>query len=117
MTGPDFRPDGLQPAHAHDDLTAGGVRDGDLTVLAEHHAEGPEQASHLIAHDASAPWAGPGADQLVAIHITRDMDRRSFTFDTRRHATLAFAQKWLIQRGCPLARRVGVHRALHRGRP
>jgi hypothetical protein len=97
---PDFRLDGLRPADTASDLAAGGVWTGDLSVLVEHHTADDPPTSFLIAHDGSATWGVPGAPQLLAIKITRDLERRTFTFETASHATLPFAQRWLVERGC-----------------
>ncbi|WP_344447644.1 glycosyl hydrolase, partial [Kitasatospora nipponensis] len=43
----------------------------------------------------------PGEPQLVAVKIGRDLFNHTFTFETSKHATLAFAQNWLIKHGCP----------------
>ncbi|MCZ4122695.1 glycosyl hydrolase [Streptomyces sp. H39-S7] len=73
----------------------------DLTVLAEHHIDGARSQSFLVAHDGSVTWGVPGEPQLVAIKIERDLDERTYTFQTASHACVPFAQKWLIERGCP----------------
>ena len=99
--GPDFRLDGLRPADIASGLAEDGMSITDLTVLAEHHTDGNPPTSYLVAHDGSATWGPPGTPQLAAIKITRDPDRRTFTFETAPHAGLAFAQHWLVERGCP----------------
>jgi hypothetical protein len=100
MTEPDFRLDAFVPADDASELAGYGVWGRDLTVLAEHHTA-DRTLSYFIAHDASATWGVPGSPQLFAIKITRDLDQRTYTFEAASHAGLAFAQKWLIERGCP----------------
>ncbi|MFG3199864.1 glycosyl hydrolase [Streptomyces sp. NPDC048208] len=74
---------------------------GDLTVLSQHHTTPNGSHSFVLAHDQSATWGIPGAPQLVAIAVARDLSRSTFTFETSRHATASFAENWLIERGCP----------------
>ncbi|MEV5847732.1 glycosyl hydrolase [Streptomyces sp. NPDC051985] len=97
----DFRLDDFEPADAASELAESSVWAGDLTVLAEHHTTPEGTHSYLVAHDRSMTWGVPGDPQLVAIKITRDLRDRTFTFETANHAGLAFAQNWLIKRGCP----------------
>ncbi|GAA3820579.1 glycosyl hydrolase [Streptomyces chiangmaiensis] len=97
----DFRLDDFDPADAASELAESSLGAGDLTVLAEHHTTPEGTHSYLVAHDASMTWGVPGEPQLVAIKITRDLRERTFTFETANHANLAFAQNWLIERGCP----------------
>lgn len=92
----DFQPADTDSAQAEDGMWA-----GDLRVLAEHHTTPGESRSYVIAHDESATWGVPGSPQLVALTVTRDFDRRTFTLETATHASLPFAQAWLIERGCP----------------
>ncbi|MFM9706527.1 glycosyl hydrolase [Streptomyces galilaeus] len=97
----DFRLDDFEPADAVSELAESSIWAGDLTVLAEHHTTPNRSHSYLVAHDGSVTWGVPGEPQLVAIEITRDLRERTFTFETANHASLAFAQNWLIARGCP----------------
>jgi hypothetical protein len=101
ITEPDFRLADFDPADAASKLAESSVWAGDLTVLAEHHTTPEETHSYLVAHDRSMTWGVPGDPALVAIKITRDPRERTFTFETADHAALAFAQNWLIERGCP----------------
>lgn len=98
---PDFRLDEFGPADAASDLAESSFWAGDLTVLAQHHTTPEGSHSYFVAHDGSMTWGVPGEPQLVAIKITRDLRVRTFTFETANHAGLAFAQNWLIERGCP----------------
>ncbi|WP_416484246.1 glycosyl hydrolase [Streptomyces sp. CL12] len=72
----------------------------DLTVLSQHHTGRKGSHSFVLAHDRSVTWGIPGGPQVVAIAVTRDLSRSTFTFETSYHATASFAQNWLIERGC-----------------
>ncbi|MFP8959189.1 hypothetical protein ACLIYP_01255 [Streptomyces nanhaiensis] len=75
------------------------IEQTELTPLAEHHA--PDGASYYVLHNRAVTWGIPGEPQLVALHLQRDRETKTFRFD---HATLplpAMAQSWLIHRGCP----------------
>ncbi|MFF7152961.1 hypothetical protein OHN99_28665 [Streptomyces jietaisiensis] len=51
--------------------------------------------------DRTATWGHPGMPQVLAVHLQRDQEKRTFSFA---HALLplpAMAQSWLIHRGCP----------------
>ena len=97
----DFGLDGFQPADIDSEQAEGGLWAGGLRVLTEHHTGPDGSHSFLVAHDESATWGVPGAPQLVAVAVARDLDRRTFTLETASHASLPFAQNWLIERGCP----------------
>ncbi|MFB7328646.1 hypothetical protein [Streptomyces sp. NPDC056190] len=75
------------------------IEQTELTLLAEHHA--PDGASYHVLHNGAVTWGTPGEPQLVALHLQRDLEAKTFRFA---HATLplpAMAQSWLIHRGCP----------------
>ncbi|WP_318209506.1 MULTISPECIES: hypothetical protein [unclassified Streptomyces] len=97
----EFRLNGYRPAtaevgHDFDDR----ISLCELTTLAEHHtADG--RHTFLVLHDNSTIYGVPGESALVALHLTRDVASRTFTFDSERLPLLALAQSWLIQRGCP----------------
>ncbi|WP_282697795.1 hypothetical protein [Streptomyces sp. CC208A] len=97
----EFRLNGYRPAtaevgHDFDDR----ISLGELTTLAKHHtADG--RHSFLVLHDDSTIYGVPGESPLVALHLTRDVARRTFTFDSERLPLLTLAQSWLVQRGCP----------------
>lgn len=98
--GPDFALDDLDPADRDSEQAERHLWASDLDLLAEHHSS-DRSHSYLVAHDGSVTWGIPGAPQLVAITIGRDLERRTFTLDSKYHAGLPFAQAWLIERGCP----------------
>ncbi|MFD8916038.1 glycosyl hydrolase [Streptomyces sp. NPDC059575] len=100
-SGFDFGLDELTPA---DDASAEALETlwpGDLRVLSQHHTTPHGSHSFVLAHDRSATWGIPGAPQVVAIAVARDLSLSTFTLETSYHATASFAQNWLAERGCP----------------
>ncbi|WP_435059114.1 hypothetical protein [Streptomyces sp. bgisy060] len=96
-----FRLNGYRPATAevaHD--FADRISLCELSTLATHHTSDGRH-TFLVLHDDSTIYGAPGESPLVALHLTRDLARRTFTFDSERLPLLALAQSWLIQRGCP----------------
>ncbi|MEU1906578.1 hypothetical protein [Streptomyces hygroscopicus] len=94
--------DGFAPA---DEVTA--EAEGDLDVwgdsydsLAEHHTADGKHSFFLL-HDSLATWGIPGEPQLISLQIIRDLQARTFRIDQARQPTVPFAQRWLINRGCP----------------
>ncbi|MFJ5875318.1 glycosyl hydrolase [Streptomyces sp. NPDC093088] len=99
----DFDLDELAPA---DDASAEAVErfwSGDLTALSHHHTTPNGSHSFVVAHDRSVTWGVPGEPQIMAIAVARDLSRFTFTLETSYHATVPFAQNWLVERGCPPA--------------
>uniref|UniRef100_A0AAU2AF24 Uncharacterized protein n=1 Tax=Streptomyces sp. NBC_00093 TaxID=2975649 RepID=A0AAU2AF24_9ACTN len=100
---PDFRLDGYQ---AVNDLVDEqfwqhiGIDEDQLSILAEHHTNDGRHSFSLL-HNSAVTWGMPGEPQLVALHLQRDTDARTFRFDHAAFALLAMAQSWLIARGCP----------------
>ncbi|MET9957455.1 hypothetical protein ABZ135_38710 [Streptomyces sp. NPDC006339] len=71
-----------------------------LMPLAEHHsADGAH--SYYVLFDGSVTWGIPGMPQLMAMHLQRDRDEKTFTFEEVRLPLPSMAQSWLIHRGCP----------------
>ncbi|MGW9377251.1 glycosyl hydrolase [Streptomyces albidoflavus] len=97
----DFDLNGLAPADDVSEELVEMFRPSDLTVLAHHRTEPNGSHSFVVAHDDSATWGVPGAPQVVAIAVARDLSRSTFTMDSTYHAAAPFAQNWLIERGCP----------------
>ncbi|MFD7070605.1 glycosyl hydrolase [Streptomyces sp. NPDC059913] len=77
---------------------------GDLTALSHHHTMPNGSHSFVVAHDRSVTWGTPGAPQVMAIAVARDLGRSTFTLETSYHATVPFAQNWLVEHGCPPAK-------------
>ncbi|MFG2816191.1 glycosyl hydrolase [Streptomyces sp. NPDC048410] len=91
----------LSPADDASEEALEVFRAGVLNVLAQHHTAANGSRTFVLAYDESMTWGVPGADQLVTIAVARDPSRSTFTAETKHHATVAFAQNWLIERGCP----------------
>jgi hypothetical protein len=71
-----------------------------LTPLAEHHtADGVH--SYYVLFDGSATWGAPGMPQVLAVHLQRDREKRTFRFEYAPLPLPAMAQSWLMHRGCP----------------
>ncbi|MEU0302858.1 glycosyl hydrolase [Streptomyces sp. NPDC006175] len=97
----DFHLDDLAPSDASSEYAERDFWAGDVTVLAEHHTPPDGSHSFVVAHDGSVAWGAPGEPQVAAIKVGRDLSLHTFTFELTYHATVAFAQNWLIKRGCP----------------
>ncbi|MFG3350976.1 glycosyl hydrolase [Streptomyces sp. NPDC048001] len=97
----DFDLGELAPADAASEEAVERFWSGDLTALSRHHFTPDGSRSFVVAHDQSATWGVPGAPQVMAIAVARDLTRFTFTLETSYHATVSFAQAWLVERGCP----------------
>ncbi|MFF6999893.1 hypothetical protein ACFY93_33870 [Streptomyces sp. NPDC008313] len=75
-----------------------GVHEDMLVPLAEHH-DGPH--SYYVLFDRTATWGHPGLPQVLAVHLQRDHEKRTFSFEKAPLPLPAMAQSWLIHRGCP----------------
>ncbi|SOE32561.1 hypothetical protein [Streptomyces sp. OK228] len=99
---PDYRIDGFEAAteQIEDDFSSATLS-GDLFVpVAEHHsADGRD--SYLLLYDRAAIWDIPGTAEYVTLHITRNVEQRTFDFASERHPVAPLAQNSLIRRGCP----------------
>ncbi|MGV9547273.1 hypothetical protein [Streptomyces ardesiacus] len=73
------------------------VHEDMLVPLAAHH-DGPN--SYYVLFDRAATW-GPGMPQVLAVHLQRDHEKRTFSFEQAPLPLPAMAQSWLIHRGCP----------------
>ncbi|MFE4055239.1 hypothetical protein ACFXP3_02845 [Streptomyces sp. NPDC059096] len=81
-----------------------------LMPLAEHHT--PDLSdSYYVLHDRSATYGHPGDSQILALHLRRDLQAKTFDFEATDFPLAAMAQSWLIHRGCP-AERIGLDPAL-----
>ncbi|RZD82200.1 hypothetical protein [Streptomyces albidoflavus] len=75
-----------------------GVREDMLFSLGEHH-DGAH--SYYVLFDGTATWGVPGMPQLLAVHLHRDYENKTFSFEQAPLPLPAMAQSWLIHRGCP----------------
>ncbi|MFI0808194.1 hypothetical protein [Streptomyces echinatus] len=98
---PDYRIDGLAPATEaiKQDFFTVTLSDDMFVPLAEHHSYDGHD-SYLLFHDQAATWGVPGTAEYVAFHLTRDMGKRTFTFEYERAPVVPLAQNWLVRRGC-----------------
>ncbi|MGW1194492.1 hypothetical protein ACWD4B_01335 [Streptomyces sp. NPDC002536] len=71
-----------------------------LTVLAEHHTDDARNSFYVL-HNGAVTWGIPGEPQIVALHLQRDPEARTFRFEHAELPLPAMAQSWLIARGCP----------------
>ncbi|MFH9071425.1 hypothetical protein [Streptomyces alboflavus] len=102
-SSPDFRLDGYDAVNdrvaeqfwQHIDIEA-----TELTVLAEYHTD-DERHSYYVLHNGAVTWGIPGEPQLVALHLQRDVQARTFRFQHEQLPLVPMAQSWLIARGCP----------------
>ncbi|GAA4782068.1 hypothetical protein GCM10023220_00710 [Streptomyces ziwulingensis] len=74
------------------------VREDMLVPLAEHH-DNPN--SYYVLFDRSATWGHPGMAKVLAVHLQRDYEKKTFSFEQAPLPLPAMAQSWLIHRGCP----------------
>lgn len=71
-----------------------------LVPLAQHHSPSGENSFYVLG-DGSATWGIPGAPQIVALHLRRDVAAKTFVFELKNLPLPSMAQSWLIHRGCP----------------
>ncbi|MFF3631633.1 hypothetical protein [Streptomyces sp. NPDC002164] len=101
---PDYRIDGFKAAAEtiEEDFSSVTISDDMFVPLAEHHSDDGRD-SYLLFYDQAAIWDIPGTAEYVALHLTRDVEQRTFTFAYERAPVVPLAQSWLVRRGCPLA--------------
>ncbi|WP_211122353.1 hypothetical protein [Streptomyces yatensis] len=102
MAAPDYRIDGFEAAsdRVQDDFETVTLCDDMYAGLAAHHTVNGRE-SFLLFYDGAAVWDVPGTAEYIGMHIERDLDERTFTFEVSRQPTVPLAQNWLITRGCP----------------
>ncbi|MFI9208567.1 glycosyl hydrolase [Streptomyces sp. NPDC053253] len=105
----DFDLDELTPADAASEEAVERFWSGDLTALSQHHTTPNGCQSFVVAHDQSATWGMPSAPQVMAIAVARDLTEFTYTLETSHHATVSFAQNWLVERGCPPEKIAKIH--------
>lgn len=96
----DFDLDGFDPTDLASEYAEQRLWAPDFVSLAEHH-DADRSTSYLVAHDESATWGNPGTPQILAIKVSRDFERNTFTIQSAEHAIIPFAQNWLAEQGCP----------------
>ncbi|MFB7128246.1 glycosyl hydrolase [Kitasatospora sp. NPDC056273] len=99
--GLDFDLGGLSPADNRSGILRDIAGESDLDLLTRHDVG---DRSYLLAFDNGASW-GPGRSlpDLFTFDVRRDQAEGTFALDASAHANVAFAQKWLAERGCPPA--------------
>ncbi|MFB7630494.1 hypothetical protein ACFC0M_06030 [Streptomyces sp. NPDC056149] len=106
----DLRLDGFEAANAQVEegfWHAIEINEHDLIPLAEHHS--PDLAnSYYVLHDPTVTWGIPGEPEIVALHLRRDLQAKTFGFEHKMLPLPAMAQSWLIHRGCP-AQEIGIN--------
>ncbi|MCD0485230.1 glycosyl hydrolase [Streptacidiphilus sp. ASG 303] len=99
MSKIDFRLDDLSPADEATTRLGSTIWPNDFELLAQH---GDAERSFILAFDTTAIWGHPvGEPNITAFDVIRHWQQGIYTPWATEHATPAFAQKWLIERGCP----------------
>ncbi|MFI9332427.1 glycosyl hydrolase [Kitasatospora sp. NPDC052868] len=98
MKDTDFRLDGLEPADEHTSELYDSTWVGDFKTISQHDVG---ERSFIVAFDASATWGYPNMPNLASFDVVRDSGQATFNMHRSEHATFAFAQRWLVNRGCP----------------
>ncbi|MEU2231240.1 hypothetical protein [Streptomyces vietnamensis] len=95
---PDYELDGFEPAApCHQDLLDR-VESPVYKVLGQYRTW---TDAYFVLYDEGAPWGIPGAPQLRAVHVARDLRARTFKIDATELPLVSMAESWLIARGCP----------------
>ncbi|MFJ3791511.1 hypothetical protein [Kitasatospora sp. NPDC090091] len=95
----DLQVDGLRPADEKAADLYDGMHEDEFKVLARHDVG---ERSLILAFDTTATWGSLyGEPNLAAFDAVRYRGQESFSLHTSQHSNLAFARKWLIERGCP----------------
>ncbi|MGX1759889.1 hypothetical protein ACWIG5_23780 [Streptomyces lydicus] len=73
-----------------------------LHPLVTHHTPDGRQSFFVLADHAATYHPRPGTASLIVLHVTRDIAAKTFQIVDDRLPLLSFAQRWLIDRGCPV---------------
>ncbi|MFG3043172.1 hypothetical protein ACGFYZ_40370 [Streptomyces sp. NPDC048330] len=76
------------------------VHEDMLVPLSEHHTADSGHSFYVL-YDRTATYGHPGVPQYLAVHLRRDHEKRTFSFEQAPLPLPAMAQSWLIRRGCP----------------
>ncbi|MEE1786916.1 glycosyl hydrolase [Streptomyces sp. SP17BM10] len=98
MKDTDFRLYGLEPADEHTADLYDSTWVSDFKTISQHDVG---ERSFIVAFDASATWGYPNMPNLASFDVVRDSSQATFSMRRSEHATFAFAQNWLVNRGCP----------------
>ncbi|UUN25416.1 hypothetical protein [Streptomyces sp. FIT100] len=99
---PDYRIDGFEAAtvRIEEDFFSVTLADDMFVPLAEHHSDDGRD-TYLLFYDRAAIWDVPGTAEYLALHLTRDVEQRTFDFEYERAPVVPLAQNWLIRQDCP----------------
>lgn len=98
MSAPDFRVDGYTPADPSTEQVLADLSAAELSTVVDHHTD---TASYLLMYDTTATWDDP-KPQIRTVAVHRFPQHGTFALDTASHTGIAFAQRWLADRGAPL---------------
>ncbi|WP_433888523.1 glycosyl hydrolase [Streptomyces sp. CA-111067] len=98
MSTPDLRTAGYTPADPATEQALASLAVADLSTLIDHHTD---TTSYLLMYDTTATWYDP-KPQVRTVAVHRDPRHRTFALDAASHTGIAFAQRWLADRGAPL---------------
>ncbi len=76
------------------------IDEPELSVLAEHHSADGAHSYYVLFNEA-VTWGIPGEPPLVALHIQRDTQARTFQFSHAKLPLAVMAQSFVIAHGCP----------------
>ncbi|MGW3073935.1 glycosyl hydrolase [Kitasatospora sp. NPDC001132] len=95
----DFDVDGLSPADDHSDHLWRYTWESDYDLLARHDIG---ERSFFLTFDTAVTWdVERDLPNIATFDVQRDRARGTFAMDSFAHANVAFARKWLADRGCP----------------
>ncbi|WP_441245276.1 glycosyl hydrolase [Kitasatospora sp. McL0602] len=94
----DFQLDDLEPADDHAAEVYDRTWVDDFTLISRQDVG---ERSFIVAFDAAATWDIPNTANIVSFDVVRDSSQSRFSMHRAGHATVAFAQRWLVNRGCP----------------
>jgi len=95
---PDFRISGYVPADRSVEQVLSALSAADLSTVVDHHTA---SASYLLMYDTTATWYHP-KPQVRTVAVYRCAESGTFALATASHSGIAFAQRWLADRGAPL---------------
>ncbi|MEE4543639.1 hypothetical protein V2S66_16880 [Streptomyces sp. V4-01] len=98
MSAPDLRVTGYAPADPSTEQVLAGLSAAELGTVVDHHTD---TTSYLLMYDTTATWYDP-KPQVRTVAVHRFLEHGTFVLDTAFHTTIAFAQRWLADRGAPL---------------
>jgi hypothetical protein len=94
----DFCVRGFIPADPSTEQVLAGLSAAQLSTVVDHHTD---TASYLLMYDTTATWYDP-KPQVRTLAVYRFPEHGTFALGTASHTGIAFAQRWLADRGAPL---------------